>query len=133
MGMDQNVVMLSEQQATIYGIVWLAFFIVFGILAIVTGWKIFVKAGEPGWGILIPIYNMVIICRIGGRPGWWAILYFIPVIWFVPAVLVPLGMAKNFGKGIGFAIALMIPPIAVIPWLMLAFGDVQFSQEGAAS
>ncbi len=102
------------------------------IVGMVIGWKVFVKAGAPGWGIIVPIYNMVLMCRIGGKPGWWAILFFIPVIWFIPAVLVPLGMAKNFGKGIGFAIALMIPAINLIPLAMLAFGDVQFSEEGAA-
>jgi hypothetical protein len=123
--MDPSAGMPPEVQQAL--MMWSVIGLLLTILGIVVGWKIFVKAGEPGWGILIPIYNIVLMCRIGGRPGWWAILFFIPVIWFVPAVLVPLGMAKNFGKGVGFAIALMIPAINMIPLVMLAFGDVEFS------
>ena len=104
-----------------------------GIVGIVAGWKIFAKAGEPGWGILVPIYNMVIMCRIAGRPGWWAVLFFIPVINFVPFVLVPLGIAKNFGKSTGFGVALIVPFINIIPFVMLAFGDAQFVGQGEAS
>ena len=123
--MDPSAGMPPEVQQAL--MMWSVIGLLLTIFGIVVGWKIFVKAGEPGWASLVPIYNLVLLCKIGGRPGWWAILFFIPVIWFVPAILIPLGMAKNFGKDVGFGIALLIPMINMIPLVMLAFGDAEFS------
>ena len=39
------------------------------LLLIVAMWKVFTKAGQPGWASLIPIYNLYIWCKIVGRPG----------------------------------------------------------------
>ena len=41
------------------------------VLIIAAMWKVFTKAGHPGWACLIPIYNIYILCKIAGRPGWW--------------------------------------------------------------
>ncbi|HUG89954.1 MAG TPA: DUF5684 domain-containing protein, partial [Planctomycetaceae bacterium] len=40
------------------------------VLIIAGVWKTFTKAGEPGWAALIPIYNVVVLCRIAGKPEW---------------------------------------------------------------
>ena len=60
------------------------------VLVIIGGWKMFVKAGKPGWGIIIPFYNTYLLCKIAGRPGWWLILFFIPIvniiIWLIVAL-----------------------------------------------
>ena len=37
-------------------------------------WKIFSKAGQPGWAAFIPIYNTVVLLQIVGRPVWWVVL-----------------------------------------------------------
>jgi len=34
-------------------------------------WRIFEKAGKPGWASLIPIYNTIILLEIVGKPWWW--------------------------------------------------------------
>ena len=47
---------------------------------IVALWKVFTKAGQPGWGILIPFLNIYFMCKIAGRPGWWLILMLIPFV-----------------------------------------------------
>src|SRR5713226_7202812 len=67
------------------------------ILMIAAMWKVFSKAGQPGWAILIPIYNLYIICKVAGRPGWWLILMFIPLVNFIILVILDIDIAKNFG------------------------------------
>ena len=37
-------------------------------------WRIFEKAGQPGWAAIIPIYNVIVLLEIVGRPLWWIIL-----------------------------------------------------------
>ena len=74
-------------------LIWLAIFVV----VVVAGWKVFEKAGQPGWAIIIPIYNVYIILKIVGRPAWWLVLYFIPIVNIVIAVIISIDMAKSFG------------------------------------
>ena len=54
------------------GLVWLALI----VLVLAGWWKMFEKAGQPGWAAIIPIYNLYILLKIAGRPGWWLILFF---------------------------------------------------------
>jgi hypothetical protein len=98
------------------------------ILLVVAMWRVFVKAGQPGWAAIIPIYNLYIICKIAGKPGWWVLLMLIPLVGFIIALLVDLDLAKAFGKGAGFAIGLWLLPVIFYP--ILAFGDAQYG--GAA-
>ncbi len=102
-------------------IVWLAL----ALLMLVSFWKIFAKAGKPGWGCLIPIYNCYLLIKIAGKPGWWLILFFIPLANIVAAILVALGVARNFGKGGGFAAGIIFLPIVFYP--ILAFGDATYN------
>ena len=56
------------------GIVPLIFMLLIAAVIIAGVWKVFVKAGKPGWASLIPIYNIVVILQIVGRPIWWLVL-----------------------------------------------------------
>lgn len=92
-------------------------------LVVIAGmWKVFVKAGKPGWASLVPIYNLIVLLEIVGRPLWWIVLFLCagPVGW----ILVSLDLAKVFGKEIGFAIGLMLVPVVFMP--MLGFGDARY-------
>src|SRR5215471_19804782 len=62
-------------------------------------WKVFTKAGQPGWAAIIPIVNLYFLCKVAGRPGWWVILFFIPIVSLVISIMVWLDTAKAFGKG----------------------------------
>ena len=64
------------------------------------GWKVFTKAGQPGWAILIPFYNTYVLLKIVGRPGWWLVLMFIPLVNIVIAIIVAIDLAKSFGKSL---------------------------------
>jgi hypothetical protein len=96
-------------------------FVIFEIAAI---WKTFVKAGQPGWAAVIPIYNGIVMLQIAGRPVWWFLLYFIPLVNIIIAIIVMIDFAKSFGKGVGFALGLIFLPIIFFP--ILAWGDAQY-------
>src|SRR5439155_7951145 len=85
--------------------------IIFGLLValvlIVAMWKVFTKAGQPGWASIIPIYNLYIWCKIVGRPWWWILLMLIPFVNFIICIILCIDLAKSFGKGVGFGIGLI--------------------------
>jgi len=94
------------------------------VLVIAGMWKVFTKAGKPGWAAIIPIYNVVVLLQIAGKPLWWIVLLFIPIVNFVIAVMVMISLAKAFGKGTGFALGLLFLSPIFIP--ILGFSDAQY-------
>jgi hypothetical protein len=95
-----------------------------GLMLIVAMWKIFTKAGQPGWASLIPIFNIYVWCKIVGRPGWWVILMLIPFVNFIIAIILCIDLAKSFGKGVGFGIGIILLGIVFLP--ILGFGSAQY-------
>jgi hypothetical protein len=93
---------------------------------IVAGWKVFAKAGEPGWGIFVPIYNLYLVCKIAGRPEWWLILFFIPLVSVVVGLIVAMDIAKAFSKSSGFGIGLWLLGFIFVP--ILGFGSAQYTR-----
>jgi hypothetical protein len=106
--------------AAIVGIIYLAVL----VLMIASAWKIFVKANEPGWAAIIPIYNIVVMLKICGKPIWWLVLFLIPGVSIVAGILVAISFAKSFGKGTGFALGLIFLGFIFAP--MLAFSDATY-------
>ncbi len=91
------------------------------VLIIAAWWQIFTKAGEEGWKAIIPIYNIIILLKIVGREWWWILLMLIPLVGFIVWIIVSLDLAKSFGRGVGFAIGLILVPYI---WsLILGFGS----------
>src|SRR5437763_14185881 len=97
----------------------------FAVLMIASMWKIFTKAGKPGWAAIIPIYNLIVLLEIAGKPLWWFILFLIPIVNLIVAIMVVASVARKFGKGIGFAIGMLV--LAPIFYPMLAFGDSTYN------
>lgn len=102
--------------------------LILGIITIVAMWKIFKKAGKPGWASIIPIYNSVVMFQICGMNPWLLLLAIIPFVNFVTApilaILINVNLAKKFGKGGGFAVGLIF--LNFIFTLVLAFGDSEY-------
>jgi len=96
------------------------------LLVIVGAWKTFEKAGEPGWAILVPIYNFLVVLRIAEKPWWWVLLLVIPIVNVIISILVNIEIANRFGKGAGFGIGLLILPIIFFP--ILGFGESRYSR-----
>lgn len=94
------------------------------VFMIASVWKVFAKAGEPGWAAIVPIYNIVVMLKIAGKPVWWIILFIIPLVNLIISLLVFLGIAKNFGKGGGFGVGLWLLGFIFFP--ILGFGDAKF-------
>jgi hypothetical protein len=101
------------------------------LLLIVAMWKVFTKAGKPGWASIIPIYNLYIWCKIVGRPGWWIILLLIPFVNIIVGIILCVDMAKSFGKGVGFGIGLAL--LGIIFWPILGFGSAQYQGPAASA
>ena len=100
------------------------------VLLIVAGmWKVFVKAGKPGWAAIVPIYNIIVLLEIAGKPLWWFILFFIPIVNIIVIIIVLVALARNFGKGVGFALGLLILPFIFYP--ILGFGDARYQPVAA--
>ena len=101
--------------------------LVFYVLIVVALWKVFVKAGYPGWFAIIPILNTVILVIIAGYNGWLTLLYLIPIVNIVFSIMVALRLGRNFGKGGGFSFFLLWL-FAFIGYLILGFGSAQYTK-----
>jgi hypothetical protein len=108
---------------------WICWFAV-AILMIAALWKVFTKAGQPGWAAIVPILNTYFLCKVAGRPGWWVILMLIPFVNFIIWIILCIDVAKSFGKGVGFGIGLLLLPIIFFP--ILGFGSAQYRGPSAA-
>lgn len=104
-------------------VLWLAV-IVFIIAAM---WKVFEKAGKPGWAALIPIYNLIVLLEIAGKPLWWIVLMLIPFVNLVVFVILGIAIARNFGKGAGFGLGLTFLGFVFYP--ILAWSDARYQPQ----
>ena len=104
--------------------VYYIFIMVLVAVMMVSMWKMFVKAGKPGWAAIVPVYNIIVLLEIVGKPAWWVILFFIPVVNLVASILVYIEIAKAFGKGTGFAVGMVLLPYVFFP--MLGFGSAKY-------
>jgi len=93
------------------------------IVVIAGGWKVFEKAEQPGWAILVPLYNIYIMLKIADKPAWWMILLFIPIVNFI-LLIIPFKIAEKFGKGIGYGFGLLLLPFIFYP--LLGFGNARY-------
>jgi hypothetical protein len=109
------------------GVYWFVMMVI-AILIIVAQWKVFTKAGKPGWASIIPIYNIIVLLEIVGRPVWWFFLFLIPLVNVVVGVIVLFDLSKSFGKGAGFALGLLF--LSPIFYLILGFGGSRYVGPG---
>ena len=105
---------------TVFMLLWLAI----AVVVIAGLWKTFTKAGKPGWACIIPIYNVIVLLQIAGRPVWWIILLLIPLVNLVIAIMVCIDIAAAFGKGAGFGLGLAF--LGPIFYPILGFGSAQY-------
>lgn len=97
------------------------------ILMLAGMWRIFEKAGQPGWGVIVPIYNLYLLTVIAQKPGWWTVMFFIPLANVVFGIMTMYEIAKRFGKDVGFTVGLILLSFVFIP--ILGLGDAQYTPE----
>lgn len=112
-----------------FAVVLLLLVLVIAVVVIAGTWKVFTKAGQPGWAAIVPFYNQYILCKIVGRPGWWVILLLIPYLNIIFIIIIMLDLAKSFAKGVGFAVGLILLGFIFMP--ILGFGSAQYQGPAA--
>lgn len=99
---------------------------VFLALTLAGVWKAFTKAGQPGWKAIVPLYNIYVMLRIGGNPGWWLLGLLVPFLNIVVYAVIVIDVAKAFGRGVGFGFGLGFVPFVF--WPLLGFGDDSYRE-----
>ena len=101
------------------------FIIAIAVIYIAAQWRVYQKAGKPGWAAIIPIYNVLILLEIIGKPWWWILLLlFVPIVNIVLAVWMVNLLSKSFGQGVGFTLGLLF--LGFIFYPILAFGNYEY-------
>jgi hypothetical protein len=122
--MNQNNQTIAAAGAFVGLGIFLLIWLVVVVLVIAGLWKMFTKAGKPGWAAIIPIYNLIVLIEIAGKPLWWIILYFIPFVNIVISIMVLAAVSRNFGRGIGTTLGLIF--LAPIFYPILGFGSARY-------
>lgn len=115
--MDENLAVNS-----IVGVVYLLIIVVF----IIGFWKMYAKAGKPGWASIIPLYNIYVLLKIVSRPGWWMVLFLVPLVNIVITLIIALDLAKSFRRSTVFGIVLLWL-FAPIGYMILGFGKALYT------
>jgi len=104
--------------AALFAIIFIPLMI-YVVIVIIAHWKIYTKAGKPGWASIVPIYGTIVLLEIVGKPIWWFLLLLIPGVNFIFIIWIANLLSKSFGKGTGFTLGLIfLTPIFI---LILAF------------
>lgn len=120
---------IFAQQDSLAAIFILVAELIVAVMAIMATWVVYEKAGQPGWASIVPIYNMLVLLRIAGRPAWWLLLLMVPVVNVFVTMMLCMDLAVAFNKGIGFAAGLFFLSFIFFP--ILAFGDAEYGRAAA--
>lgn len=104
--------------------------IIIWVIMVVAHWKIYEKAGKPGWAAIIPIYNIIVLLEIVGKPIWWIFLFLIPCVNIIFIVWTINLLSKSFGQSEGFTVGLLL--LGVVFYPILGFGNYQYIGPAAA-
>jgi hypothetical protein len=107
----------------IFGVILIPALII-SVIVIISYWKIFEKAGKPGWAAIIPIYNIIVLLEIVGKPVWWIILFIIPCVNIIFLVWTTNLLSKSFGQSEGFTVGLLL--LGVVFYPILGFGNYKY-------
>ena len=116
-----------EDSSGLFSGVGLVLMLAWLVFILVAGWKMYAKAGQPGWVAIIPIINILGLLKIVHRPWWWILLMLIPFVGFVVGIILMIDLAKAFGHGVGMALLLVF--LTAIGFLVLGFGSSAYQLE----
>lgn len=80
---------------------WFVFFLLVQLVHFLGTWKLYESAGRKKWEAAIPVYNAIVLMKIIGRPTWWTILLFIPIINLIMFPVIWVETIRSFGKRSG--------------------------------
>lgn len=111
--------LLGSGFGIVVGLIGALIGLIVAIVFIVSLWKLFEKAGQAGWKAIVPVYNLVIMCRIVGMNPWFVLLAIVPVINYIFVIFLWYFWAKSYGKDIVYTVGLIFLSIIFLP--MMAF------------
>lgn len=120
--------------ALIMGIIGLVIYLFIGFCL----GKLFEKAGKPLWAGFVPIYNLVVILQLVGRPVWWLALFLVAIIPFIGTIAVVvlsaiiwIDFAKSYGKDLVWGLLITFFSIIMLP--IMAFSqDIRYIGHAAS-
>ncbi|GGG77712.1 hypothetical protein GCM10007415_07120 [Parapedobacter pyrenivorans] len=114
------------------GVGAMIFYLAIIVLYIAGFWKMFEKAGKPGWAAIVPVYNMIIIAEIVGKPIWWGIVAaLVPCVNIVFSIWLLNLLMKSFGKEVPlWTVLTVFFGFVTIP--VIGFGDAKYVGPTAA-
>jgi len=77
---------------------WFVFFLIIQVVHFLGTWKLYEAAGRKKWEAAIPVYNAIVLMKIIGRPTWWTLLLFIPIINLIMFPVIWVETLRSFGK-----------------------------------
>jgi len=77
---------------------WFVFFLIVQVIHFLGTWKLYEAAGRKRWEAAIPVYNSIVLMKIIGRPTWWTLLLFIPIINLIMFPVIWVETLRSFGK-----------------------------------
>ena len=101
------------------------------VLVLAGQWRVFAKAGHPGWASIVPIYNLYLWIKIAGHSGWWLLLYLFPLVGTVAHLIISIDAAKAFGEDGLFGVGMWLLPFVFVP--ILGFGPAKYAGVGPAT
>lgn len=124
---DEKITSFFSEFYTILPIMILA-----GIFQTIVMWLVYDKADQPGWASIVPFYNMWVLAEIAEKPGWWVLIilfsglipYVGGIIGMVLSIIITVGVARTFGRGVAFGIGLIFLPLVFYP--VLAFSKNRY-------
>jgi len=102
------------------------------VLYVIPLWRIFTKAGQPGWLALIPIVNAIYLIKVSGYSGWFILLTWIPIVGWILWLIFSLGLGRNFGKSTVFSVFLLWL-LHLIGLYIIAFGSAEYRDSRTAA
>ena len=122
--------LLAASDGTGFGVA-VGFGLVYWVVVALPFMGIFAKAGRPGWAAFVPVYNVLVLLKVVGRPWWWLLLLLVPVVDLVVLVVVLYGLAKRFGHGVPFTLGLIL--LSWIFLLVLWLGSSRYEEADAVA
>jgi len=129
---DDAVTTAAGAGAIAFGGIMMLICLAIGVVCIIGMWKMFEKCGQPGWAAIVPFYNIYILLKVAGRPGWWLLLMLIPLVNLVFVLLLSIDIAKSFGQSAVFGVVLIFL-LGGIGYVILGFGNYSYVGPAAAT
>lgn len=96
------------------------------VFSVIVHWKVYEKAGQPGWAVIVPFYNLLIFLKIINKPWWWFLMFFIPVVNIVFGIIAVHRLSRSFGKDGGFTVGLIF--LNIIFLAIMAFDNSTYTR-----